>query len=217
MSEHEPRAQEENRLITLYDNLYDSTDPNFRGGKPESQVEKITELTEPTTVLELGCGNGRNSIYLARKGFDVTAIDFSKIGIEKLQQSAKEENLDIQTEIADIRDIKLGIEYGVIISSYVLHHLLREDALKIINNAKNHTKAGGLNAIALFTQEGDFYKLNPEASLDFYPASNELKNLYRDWEILEYIEEEGKAKKTKKDGTPLKNIEAKLLARKPQK
>src|SRR6185369_7525833 len=142
--------------------------------------------------LDIGAGEGRHSLFLARQGLEVKAVDLSERGIEKLTNAAEAEGLRIDASVADIREVKIDKEYNAIVCSFVLHHLPREEALQMIEGIKANTKNGGLNAIAAFTQEGDFFKQNPGTD-NFYPALGELKSLYKGWTIIEYSEEEGQA------------------------
>lgn len=217
MTEQEPQP-EKRSVADLYDSLYQEKGPVFGGGKPDELVEQAAKLSAPTNVIEIGCGDGRNSLFLAKEGFDVMAVDLSSVGIEKLQETARQEELKIQTEVGDIRNIELTGDYGVIVSTYVLHHLPRTDALKLVGEIKLHTSEGGYNIITTFTQNGDFYRsmLKDGTRDDFYPATNELQELYNGWEVIQYEEREWTAKKKNPDGSPMKNVEARILARKPE-
>ncbi|MEM8890813.1 MAG: class I SAM-dependent methyltransferase [Bacteroidota bacterium] len=53
-------------------------------------------------ILDLGCGQGRDSIPLARMGFEVFAVDSSKVGIDQIKEVVKEEGLKLRAEVADI-------------------------------------------------------------------------------------------------------------------
>jgi len=61
-------------------------------------------------VLCIAAGQGRNALYLAELGFDVTALDISSVGLEQLAQTAKERQLSIVTLHGSIEDIDLGFE-----------------------------------------------------------------------------------------------------------
>jgi SAM-dependent methyltransferase len=62
-----------------------------------SLVEKVAPLT-PGRALDLGCGTGRNSLWLARQGWDVTGVDASKVGLQMATDQAAREGLRITTE-----------------------------------------------------------------------------------------------------------------------
>ena len=56
----------------------------------------------PTDALDLGCGEGRNSLFLARAGFQVTAVDFADVALDRLQAVAGNEGLTIETICEDM-------------------------------------------------------------------------------------------------------------------
>lgn len=68
---------------------------------PEEYLICNIQNLKGDTVLDLGCGDGRNSFYLAEKGFNVTAIDFSKVGLQKIEAL---KNRSIQTMFMNIND-----------------------------------------------------------------------------------------------------------------
>ena len=70
-------------------------------------------------VLELGCGQGRDSLYFARKGFDVTAVDYSRAGLETLLNRAAVEGTERKITVveADLR-IALPFEDGTFDACY---------------------------------------------------------------------------------------------------
>ena len=126
---------------------------------------------------------------------------------------AKEKNLDnFRAEVGDCRKGISG-DFDLILSTYMLHHLSKEEAEKFILEAKDHTKLGGLNIITTFTKEGDFYK-EGDLKDKFYPALGKMKDFYEDWEVIKYIEENRKVKKNRKDGSLMFNITTKIIARK---
>jgi len=196
-----------------YDNLY-ATGGEIFGTKPDTLVEHILQYKTSGTVLDVGSGYGRNALWLAQHGFDVTAIDLSPVAVEQLTHKARALNLSITAKTQDVRDIELINPYGVILIFFVLHHLLDREARRLIHCLQEFTSVGGLNAIATFTADGDFFRAKEDAKGRFFPKPNELKELYASWEILEYREENGKAFHKKPSGEHSENVSAYLLARK---
>ncbi|MDO8582395.1 MAG: methyltransferase domain-containing protein, partial [bacterium] len=193
--------------------IYSENKVTFCSGKPEKIVQDILSYRTSGSVLELGAGEGRNSLFLSSNGFDVTAQDISEVGVSKIIKHAADQNLKIHTEIGDARTLTLNRNFDVFVCTFTLHHLLYNEALALIEQIRKHTDLNGLNVITVFTKNGDFYKKNPSTD-NFYPDTNELKEFYADWEILEYEEVQGKAFQKNPDGSPMFNIAAKLLARK---
>lgn len=196
----------------FFDKLY-SERRNVFGSEPMPIVKKALEFVQSGKALDLGAGEGRNSSFLASKGFDVTAVDISSVAMEKLQQEAKDNDVHITTQVADILEFQWKESFDLIISTFTLHYLSALDAKKIILDIQNHTKGSGCNVITTFTKNGDFFNSNPETDR-FYTSQEELKDMYADWNILVSFEKEASAVAKKPDGTPMTNVFAGLIAQK---
>ncbi len=201
-------------LAYHYDQAYKENPAMFGGGKPELFVLKASEMIPVGgTVVELGAGQGRNALALADKGFQVTAVDISKVGVDSM--TSKAQDLGLTNLNAEVRDSRDGIpgDFDMVVSTFMFHHFPREDAEKLISTIQEHTNKGGINALVTFTVEGDFAR-SPNAEGRFYPALGEMRELYKDWEIISYLEEESEAKQVKPDGGSMFNIKAEIIARK---
>ena len=74
-------------------------------------------------VLCLGEGEGRNALFLAKRGYSVAALDTSDVGLNKLQQLAGQENVEIKTRCVDLNDWVPYKKYGAIVFSfYICYH-----------------------------------------------------------------------------------------------
>ena len=58
----------------------------------------------PGRALDLACGEGRNAVWLAEREWDVTAVDFSQVGLEKGARLAEERGVTVRWERADLRE-----------------------------------------------------------------------------------------------------------------
>ncbi|MDD5340832.1 MAG: signal peptidase II [Patescibacteria group bacterium] len=153
------------------------------GNVPNEYVVKIPGYIKKGRVLDVGCGEGRNAIFLAEEGFEVTGIDISEEAIVRLQNSAHERNLQIKTFTVDANNFEFNENYDVIISTAVLHLIKREDLSKLILKIQSHTAINGINLISVFTTKDYAFKKNRQ--LHFFEPE-ELKNFYKGWRILEY-------------------------------
>lgn len=70
-------------------------------------VDSISQLGSGT-ALDLAAGCGRNAVYLAEQGFDVTALDVSTVGLEQCRRLAEERGVSINTVCADLDEHDLG-------------------------------------------------------------------------------------------------------------
>jgi tellurite methyltransferase len=152
-------------------------------GKPSQEIIQLsTKLPINSKILDMGCGDGRNALFLAQKGFSVDAFDISEAGIEKLNFIAKNQNTKINAWVQDIGAFEFNKKYDFIISHGVLHLLKREDWQKSIKDVKYNTNKKGVNVVAVFTD-----KISPTPDLvDFMQGlfkENEIRTLYNDWKI----------------------------------
>lgn len=113
------------------------------GLKPNSFIaSKVKSFPKNAKVLCLGEGEGRNAIFLAKRGFEVSAIDASDIGLKKLEQRAKEENLNIKTICMDLNEWEAQEKYDVIVASYL--HMYKDERAKLFENIDNSLSIDGI-------------------------------------------------------------------------
>ena len=119
-----------------------SRDGFLYGLKPNTFIaSKIKLLPKNAQVLCIGEGEGRNAIFFAKKEFDVTAVDASDIGLLKLEQRAKEENLKIHTLCMDLNHWNVEHKYDVIVASYL--HMYKEERTALFNKIEESLSDNG--------------------------------------------------------------------------
>ncbi|MEW6295324.1 MAG: methyltransferase domain-containing protein [Candidatus Diapherotrites archaeon] len=175
------------------------------GLTPNKYLAEIPKIVKSGDVLDFGVGEGRNALFLAKKGFSVTGIDISKAAVKKFLMFAKKRNLHVKGIVGDIANFKFNRNYDVIICIAVLD--LISNPLKLIKKMKKHTNKGGLNLVSVFTTKNTEWKKYP--GLYFFKET-ELKEIYKDWQIIKY---ENYIKKDR-HGKPHKHHIAILIAKK---
>lgn len=90
------------------------------GSEPNQYIVETCRDLEPTTALDLGCGEGRNAVWLAAQGHNVTAVDVSPVGLAKAEQLAAAREVDVNWVCADLTEYEPAPEsYGLVVLSYV--------------------------------------------------------------------------------------------------
>jgi cyclopropane fatty-acyl-phospholipid synthase-like methyltransferase len=162
----------------------------------------------------VGAGEGQTACWLAQQGFSVTALDFSMVGLEKLEARAKQLGLAIKTTMTAIETFDYPNAFDAVLFMFVLHHLNTESAAKVLQTAQAHTKPGGIHLIATFGNEGGLYE-RAKKSGRFYPAAQDLEGLYEDWQLREVSQFDRESIAKDKSGAPLVNEVLLFVAQKP--
>jgi SAM-dependent methyltransferase len=109
-------------------------------------IEKEIKFNKNIRILDIGCGTGRHSLELARRGYNVTGFDLSPSMIEKARLLAKKENLKIDFQVRDARDFNFGEAFDLaIMICEGAFPLMESDEMNfsILQNACNSLKHGG--------------------------------------------------------------------------
>lgn len=155
---------------------------NFKFEEDSRLIKDILKLKKSGSVLDLGCGEGGNAFYLAKKGFDVTCVDISKTAIKKIKERAKKEKIKINTKVADLELFKITKKYDIIISTGTFHFLNYQKGIELIKRMKKMTKKQGVNIIISFTEQDPTFNKKR-----LYFRNNQLKEIYSDWKIIKYL------------------------------
>jgi 2-polyprenyl-3-methyl-5-hydroxy-6-metoxy-1,4-benzoquinol methylase len=109
-------------------------------------IEQEIDFNKSSLILDIGCGTGRHSLELARRGYKVTGIDLSASMIGKAIKMAQEENLTIDLHIRDARDLNFRESFDLVIMICEgAFPLMESDEMNysILKNACLSLKQGG--------------------------------------------------------------------------
>ena len=81
----------------------------------------------------MGCGQGRDTLFIARKVHLVLGVDSAKTGIKQMLEEAESENLAVDGVIADIANYEAPDLYNIVVIDSVLH-ILQNDAMRFLKN-----------------------------------------------------------------------------------
>lgn len=119
-------------------------------GDPSAEFVRFFESygRKDACVLDVGCGQGRDALFIARLGHRVTGIDQSPSGIRDLLKDAKNEGLAIEAVVTDIRTYTPERDYDVVIIDRTLHMLDPEPRLSALSTMSSAVSPGGFLLIA---------------------------------------------------------------------
>jgi len=150
----------------------------YSTGKPHRLLIELAGKLKPARALDLACGAGRHAVFLAEKGWQVTAVDNSPVGIQIAKQRAREKGVTIDFRALDLEKSEFEIEpdaYDLICDFYYLQ-------TDLFAPMKAGVKIGGIVVSTVH-----IYGAGEEAG-NFLLREGELRGFFRDFEILHYRE-----------------------------
>lgn len=200
-----------------YNQIYKNNE-NVWGSKPNELLQKIYGLVDVgLEFLDLGCGQGRDALFMLQNGFKVTAVDNSKEGIKKIREFVRTNNYplsNINLFCEDIRTFDIEEDKYAVINAYnSLQFLPKKDALELIHKIKNAIKNKGYITISGFTVEDALYQKTSNDNHCFFEPQ-ELKKIFSDFGIILYEEKTITDKGHQGKPEPHTHSVVKIIARK---
>ncbi len=126
------------------------------------------------TLLDIGCGDGKDSLYFTTKGFKVTSIDFSESGIRELDKLIAEKNIkNIKTIQKDIRKVNFPENsFDVIYAHLSLHYFDDKSTTQLFNKLSKILKKDGRIFIKCKSVEDALYKQGAKIEKDMYKKNH---------------------------------------------
>ena len=136
----------------IYDLLapfYDAVNSELDYSAWADFIEKIVEKEyngRPELVLDLGCGTGKMTLELARRGYDMTGVDYSPEMLEVAREAAEKEKLDVLWLCQDMREFELygTVELAVCCLDSLNHLTNAKDVEKLFSLVHNYLSPDGL-------------------------------------------------------------------------
>jgi trans-aconitate methyltransferase len=131
-----------------YDKLYGET-RDALGAPTKIFTDFFGTLSDiPRRVLDIGCGQGRDALFIARLGHSVVGVDLSHNGIRDLNNAAQRENLPVQCIAADITTFTPEGEFDILLVDRTLHMLPQATGFEVLEKLIKFVTTGGWVLIA---------------------------------------------------------------------
>lgn len=156
-----------------------------RGEEPETPAELLLEqaslLPRGGRALDVAMGSGRNALYLASLGFQVTGIDISPLAVERCRQQAEALGLAVTAVVADLERYPLPQEeYDLVVHFYYLQRSLAGPLVAAL-------RPGGVLVFETYTLEQQRFGYGPKEPQHML-RPGELPQLFPALDILFYRE-----------------------------
>ena len=171
---------------TVYEEKYNQED-YYWGIAPNKlcyEIMKLKPPVKPYRVLDIGCGEGKDAVFLAKNGYIVSAFDMADAGLKKAKELAERNHVSIDFFHGDINDYTPHAQFDIVFSSGVFHYLATSQRKKLIDALKEHTAPNGIHAINVFVKK-PFIAVAPDSEDTERQRepwhTGELPGYYHDW------------------------------------
>lgn len=196
----------------------DAGDDYLFGVAPNRFLEhRAALLRNGRTALSVADGEGRNSVWLAEQGLQVTAVEISPVGVAKARKLAAGRNVAVNFEIADIMasgwpppDKTDAFDWVVAI---FVQFVGPADRPKQMAALKRATRPGGRILLHGYTPKQIEYKTGGPSAVENLYTQDLLRELFADWQIEELVEYEDEVAEGR--GHKGRSALIGLIARKP--
>lgn len=157
------------------------------GEKPNAFIESQVNLLEgKKKVVAFAEGEGRNAVFLAKQGHDVTAWDYSINGLKKTEQLANQYNVRVKTEQKDlIHDQVVTEEFDVGIM--VFGHFPKENQKTVFDKLLSTVKQGGLILFEVYSEEQLRYQTGGPKTIDMLYNPQHLLEWTKGFEVKHFF------------------------------
>ena len=128
-----------------WDNLYREGTPPWETGRPAAELVRVLQenLVPRGTALEIGCGTGADAVFLARRGFDVTAIDSSPMAMDRARTRAEMSGAQVRFVLEDVfRFAQKSERFDFVYDAGFYHFIRRVDLTKFLDVLWRTTQPG---------------------------------------------------------------------------
>ncbi len=171
--------------IAVWDQRFAATEGFVFGTEPNQfLVRQATRLTPGMKVLAVADGEGRNGVWLARQGLNVTAVDGSRVALGKAERLARERGAHIETVCADLVTWDWGAnQYDAVVAIFIQFAGPRLRPV-LFQRAHGALKAGGLFLLEGYTPKQLEYKTGGPSALANLYTESQLREELAGFDIL---------------------------------
>lgn len=176
---------------TQYEKCYEG-DGYYWGLEPAAFLDELIETAskKPSElkVLDIGCGEGKDAVYMAELGCEVTAFDITESGIRKTKHLAEKKGVKIHAFVADINDFSIDDQFDIIYSTGTVQYLFDDCIEPFFKKVKEMVKVGGHVYFNVFVEK-PFLELPPDWDKEEKMwKTGDLFKYFADWEICKMDE-----------------------------
>ena len=172
--------------MNKWDDRYKNENYLF-GKEPNVFLKEMQQKLDVSgNVLSIAEGEGRNAVFLAEQGLNVTAWDYSKVGIEKMKKLAKERNVSVHTKQIDLNDVNWNSEeWDEIV--FIYGHFPKPLRQKTLNGVQKAVKQGGYFISEVYSHYQIPYKSGGPKEVELLYKPEDFLDTFSHWRIIHFF------------------------------
>jgi len=152
------------------------------GTEPSAFARQLAALLPPgARVLDLGCGEGRDSVFFAERGAAVTGVDVAADGLDKARRLARRRGVRVRWIEGGMTEVPPDGRFDLIFSCGTLHYVARAERGALFRRLAAMTRPGGHQAHVVFT---DRLVHEEKGEIVDYFTAGELREAFVEWQVL---------------------------------
>ena len=179
-----------------FERIYSESGAGWTIEEPPEELKKLIEssVIPPGKALDIGCGEGFYSIYLALKGFDVLGIDLSEHAVKLAIQNGKRASVNVQFQAMDIADLsRMDDCFDFILEWSILHHIEPGLRRAYVSNIASLVNKDGHYLSLCFNDESEEtrgsdhkFSVSPVGTKLYYTSQHQIRELFeRHFDIID--------------------------------
>ncbi|OIJ11048.1 hypothetical protein BKP37_16695 [Anaerobacillus alkalilacustris] len=169
----------------------DRLSSNTQQVAPNERLKNVSDYLTGGKGLDLACGLGANSFFLAQLGYNIQALDISEVATQYVREQAREKQLDIVATAIDLTNLsKLNFKKNLFDLVIITYYLDRE----IFPYVKSIIKDNGYFFMETFYLSEETKEVGVSNKYKLHP--NELLSTFTDWQVLYFEENEKEGRQT---------------------
>lgn len=172
--------------MNLWDERFKQSEFAY-GIKPNEFIqEQAYRLPKGANIAAYAEGEGRNAVHLASLGLSVTAYDYAQAGLDKTNQLAEQNNVHVETKLADLIEDPLPLDLydGAIM---VFGHFPKKHQLHVLDKIAASLKPGGLFLLEVYEEKQLDYKTGGPKEKSFLYRASDLLIWAEQFSILHFF------------------------------